>query len=117
MTTHGQPGLVIHVSSGATDDLRAGLRYAANFTAIEDARPVDIVVNGAALDLVLTGSDLHADVTDLADGGLVTFSACANTIRARGMDATDLHPAARIVPAAVAHIAQRQWAGWAYLRP
>ena len=117
MNPHGQPGLVIHVSSGEQDDLSAALRYAANFTALDDTRPVDVVVNGAALNLVLAGSDLHTRVNDLAGGGSVEFSVCANTMKARGVQSTDLNPVARIVPAAVVHLAQRQWAGWAYLRP
>lgn len=116
--TDDQAGLLIHVSSGTKNDLDTALRYTVNFAAAaDDVRPVDVVVNGAALDLVLAGSDFHHQVTELADGGIIGFSACANTMTARGVHAADLHPAARIVPAAVVHLAQRQWAGWAYLRP
>lgn len=122
--TDDQAGLLIHVSSGTKNDLDTALRYAVNFAAAaaaaaddDDVRPVDVVVNGAALDLVLAGSDFHHQVTELADGGIIGFSACANTMTARGVHAADLHPAARIVTAAVVHLAQRQWAGWAYLRP
>ncbi len=36
---------------------------------------------------------------------------------ARDVGAADLNPVVEIVAAAVAHLAQRQWDGWAYLRP
>jgi uncharacterized protein len=113
-----QPGLLIHLSSNKPEDLRTALRYAANFlTASEEARQVDVVVNGAALDLVRADGDLRDQVSELHDTGSVLFSACANTMTARRVTASDLHPAARVVTAAVLHLAQRQWAGWAYLRP
>ena len=113
-----QPGLVIHLTSGAQDDWRIALRYAANFTTAADgARLVDVVVNGPALSLVLADSILRGQVSELHTLGSVEFSACANTMAARGVEPTELHPAARRVEAAVLHLAQRQWAGWAYLRP
>lgn len=116
--TDDQPGLVIHVSSGADEDLRTALRYAGNFANVsEENRRVDVVVNGAALDLVLLDGALREQVSDVHAGGSVEFSACANTMTARGITPADLHPAAHVVPAAVVHLAQRQWAGWAYLRP
>jgi uncharacterized protein len=113
-----QPGLVIHSSSGAEDDWRTALRYAANFTAAAGGgRRVDVVVNGPALSLVLADSILHGQVSELYALGAVEFSACANAMAAQGVESTELHPAARVVAAAVVHLAQRQWAGWAYLRP
>jgi intracellular sulfur oxidation DsrE/DsrF family protein len=117
-TDEQRPGLVIHASSGELDALRAVLRYAANFVAAGDGtRRVDVVVNGPALDLVLADSDLREQVSELHGSGLVMFSACANTMAGRGVTAGDLHPATEVVPAAVVHLAQRQWGGWAYLRP
>lgn len=111
-------GLVIHVSGGERETFSAALRYASNFVAASDgSRPVDVVVNGAALDLLLAPCELRAQVSELHQGGLVLFSACANTMAARGITAADLHPVAEVVPAAVTHLAQRQWDGWAYLRP
>lgn len=88
MDTDDPPGLVIHVSSGVEEDLRTALRYAVNFTAAcAEPRRVDVVVNGPALDLVLAESVLRGQVSALHDTG------------------------------SVLHLAQRQCAGWAYLRP
>ena len=118
MTDGVAPGLVIHVSSGDVDLWRTALRYAHNFvTASRGERRVDIVVNGAALDLVLAGSPVVASLDDVLDCGAVELSACANTMAARGIGVVDLHSGTTVVAAAVLHVAQRQWAGWAYLRP
>lgn len=106
------------MSSGDEEDLGTALRYAANFsTAAGGSRPVDVVVNGPALNLVLANSGWRKEIGELQAGGAVTFGACANTMTARGVAATDLLPAVVVVSAAVLHLAQRQWAGWAYLRP
>ncbi|OKH65460.1 hypothetical protein EB73_21710 [Mycobacterium sp. SWH-M3] len=117
MSTQAVPGLVIHLSSGGVDDQRAALRYAANFVSAGTGRPVEIVVNAAALDVVLATSPLSAEVTAAQSGSAVGFRACANTMAARDVGAADLNPVVEIVAAAVAHLAQRQWDGWAYLRP
>ena len=117
MATDDLPGLVIHVSGGAEDDWRTALRYAANFVAADSTRRVDVVVNGPALDLVVADSSLAPQVNQLSASGFVEFSACANTMNSRSLTPLDLLPATRIVTAAVLHLAQRQWAGWAYLRP
>lgn len=111
------PGLVIHVSSGDVELWRTALRYAHNFVTASGERQVDIVVNGAAVDLALTGSPVLALLQDVLDCGAVELSACANTMAARGIGTGDLHSATTVVAAAVLHVAQRQWAGWAYLRP
>jgi hypothetical protein len=118
MTDDVAPGLAVHVSSGEVDLWRTALRYAHNFvTASGGERQVDIVVNGAAVDLVLTGSPVLALLQDVLDCGAVELGVCANTMAARGIGTGDLHSATTVVAAAVLHVAQRQWAGWAYLRP
>ncbi len=47
--------------------------------------------------------------------GIKVF-ACANSLRTVGIAAEDLTAGVTTVPAAVTHLAQRQWAGWAYVR-
>jgi len=48
--------------------------------------------------------------------GQYKWVACANSLRAVGIAAEDLTAGVGTVPAAVTHLAQRQWAGWAYVR-
>ena len=41
---------------------------------------------------------------------------CGNSMRSAGMEDKDLAPGVGAVPAAIAHLARRQWDGWAYAR-
>ncbi|OAN31056.1 MULTISPECIES: hypothetical protein [Mycobacteriaceae] len=78
---------------------------------------MDVVVNGPARDLVGVDSDFRDQVSELYDTGSLSLAACADTIAARRVGPADLHTAARVVPAAVLRLAQRQWAGRANLCP
>ena len=117
MDEPGAPGLLIHLATADPVTVADALRYARNFLAECEGRPVEVLTNAAGLDLVMRDSADRVAVTDLAGTGTTTFLACANTMAGRAISSAELHPAARIVPAAVAHLARRQWAGWAYLRP
>jgi intracellular sulfur oxidation DsrE/DsrF family protein len=46
----------------------------------------------------------------------VEILACANSMRFTGLEAEDFAAGIGTVPAAVAHLAERQWQGWAYVR-
>ncbi|MCX6500145.1 MAG: DsrE family protein [Arthrobacter sp.] len=46
----------------------------------------------------------------------VSVLACGNSLRSAGLEEKDLSPGIGVVPAAIAHIAQRQWNGRAYAR-
>ncbi len=52
----------------------------------------------------------------MADNG-ITFSACANTMKAMGRDQPSLHSSAKVVPGGVVRIMELQEAGWTYIRP
>ena len=64
---------------------------------------VEIVVNAAAVRAALDAPDAETDT-------LLVF--CGNSLRAQGLQA----PRAPVVAAAVRYIAERQAAGWAYIR-
>jgi intracellular sulfur oxidation DsrE/DsrF family protein len=76
---------------------------------------VEVVAHGDGLDLLVTPSRRADLVRDLqADG--VTFVACENTMRARGLGSADLVEGVQMAPSGVGHLVRRQAAGWAYLR-
>ena len=68
--------------------VQAALRVARNVRAELTDAFLEIVVQGGAADLIVTDDDLTAEVP----AGVL------------------------VVPAAVAHLARRQWKGWAYVR-
>ncbi len=110
------PSLVIHVHGAQPGTVTAGLRTARNaHTALPDT-PIEVVVQGAAVAELTTTAELATVVTAAdRDHGIKVF-ACANSLRTVGIAAEDLTAGVTTVPAAVTHLAQRQWAGWAYVR-
>jgi uncharacterized protein len=44
-------------------------------------------------------------------------SACRNNMRSSGFQEDQLLLVVTSVPAVIAHLAERQWQGWAYARP
>ncbi|MFF4864744.1 DsrE family protein [Streptomyces sp. NPDC001231] len=73
-------------------------------------RPVEVVVHGAGLDLVL-GEESGEQVTRLLETGARVL-ACANSLSGRGLTAGSLVAGVGVVPAAVWHLALRQHEGW-----
>ena len=45
-----------------------------------------------------------------------SIKVCANSLRSQDIDVSDLAEGIGVVPAAVSHLAERQWQGWAYVR-
>ncbi len=110
------PSLVIHVHGAQPGTVTAGLRAARNaHTALPDT-PIELVVQGGAVAELRAAAELATAVTAAHREHGITVVACANSLHAVGVAAQDLTAGVTTVPAAVAHLAQRQWAGWAYVR-
>jgi uncharacterized protein len=75
-----------------------------------------VVVQGAGVRLLTGDSPIKEAITNVRQLG-VEILACANSLRSAGLEAADLAVGIGTVPAAVAHLAERQWQGWAYVRP
>ena len=71
---------------------------------------------GPGVRLLAADSPLSEAITQVQDLGVEIF-ACGNSMRSIGLDAEVLTVGIGTVSAAVAHLAERQWEGWAYVRP
>lgn len=112
-----RPGVVVHLNDGSRAKQDAVLRNVVNLRAELDAGvAVEVVVHGAAIALVTSGSDAQPQVHELLASG-VAFAACANSLRSQHVQKGAVVEGVQIVPAGVAHLARRQFEGWAYLRP
>ena len=91
------------------------LRVARN--AVESLSDVDVqvVVQGTAVTGVTVEGGFEDDLATAMDEGL-DIVACANSMRRAGVDPDQVIPGVGTVPAAVVHLAERQWAGAAYVR-
>jgi len=78
--------------------------------------PIELVVQGGAVAELSATTELATAVTTANRDHGIKVLTCANSLRAVGIAAEDLTAGVTIVPAAVTHLAQRQWAGWAYVR-
>lgn len=113
-------GILLHVSGADAAGIQAGIRAAQNAGARLPNVRIDLVVQGPSVAFLRGGSVLEADLTALrgpaGQGGHVHVLACGNSMRSAGVEADDLHTEVSMVPAAVAHLAVRQFDGWAYVR-
>lgn len=110
-------GLVVH-GTGPNPEvwLPAAMRTALNAAAdLGEGAQVELVVQGPAVALLAEASGPAGQLGDLVAAG-VGVLACGNSLRSAGLAAGDLAPGVGVVPAAVGHLARRQWSGWAYVR-
>ena len=76
---------------------------------------IEVVVQGPGVKL-LAASSPAAEAIANAGQLHVDILACGNSMRSAGMEDKDLAPGIGTAPAAIAHLARRQWDGWAYAR-
>ncbi len=110
-------GLLIHAAGPLEQDALAGiLRSAANArAALHPETGIEVVVQGPGVKLLAAGSPAAEAVSDARQLD-VSILACGNSMRSAGLEEKDLTPDVGTVPAAIAHLAQRQRDGWAYAR-
>ncbi len=110
-------GLLVHcVGPAESAGLAAALRSAANaVAAFAPGVPVEVVVQGPGVGLLATGSMLGEPISEALGQGIRVL-ACGNSLRSVELAPGQLLPGVGSVPAAIAHLATRQWEGWAYIR-
>lgn len=74
------------------------------------------MVQGPGVQLLAAGAPASKAITHVRQLD-VEILACANSLRSAGLEAGDVTTGIGTVPAAVAHLAERQWQVWAYVRP
>lgn len=112
------PGLLIHAAGPLEPNTLAGvLRSSANArAALKPGAAIEVVVQGPGVRLLTADSPVGEAIIHTRQLD-VEVLACANSMRSAGLEAENLAIGISIVPAAVAHLAERQWQGWAYVRP
>lgn len=110
-------GLVAHAAGPLPDGALAGvLRSTRNaVAALGPDVLMEAVIQGPGVVHLAQGSESDEDIGAAIASG-VRVLACGNSLRSAGVPAEDLLPGVEVVPAAIAHLAERQWSGWAYIR-
>jgi intracellular sulfur oxidation DsrE/DsrF family protein len=109
---------VFHISSGDAFAQKLVLNNAQNLQNFygPDKVMIEVVAYGPGLRALFSENTQAGRIKRMAADG-ITFSACANTMKAMGRDSPSLHKAAKVVPGGVVRIMELQEAGWSYIRP
>lgn len=113
----GRRGLVAHSAGPLADGaLSAVLRSTQNaVAALGPEVRVEAVIQGPGVALLADDSGFGDAISTAVASG-VRVLACGNSLRSAGVPAERLLPGIDVVPAAIAHLVERQWEGWAYVR-
>jgi len=115
MSSAPSQGVVFHI-----DDSARWKRLLANVhnfvSGTEDTVSLEVLANGDAVSALTSTATLRSRIGPLARRG-VRFIACENSMVVLGLSTEELIPEVDRVPAGVVHLAQRQWQGWAYIKP
>jgi hypothetical protein len=114
----GKYQIVFHVSENNPQQWQVALNNAMAFqrNVGKDNAQVEIVAIGPGLDMLKIDSKAADRVTQALDRS-IDVVACGETMNATKVTAADLIGGVRVVPGGIIEIADRQRAGWVYIRP
>lgn len=116
--TKGKYQIVFHISENNPQQWQVALNNAMAFqrNVGKDNAQVEIVAIGPGLDMLKIDSKAADRVTQALDRS-IDVVACGETMNATKVTAADLIGGVRVVPGGIIEIADRQRAGWVYIRP
>lgn len=112
--------VVFQITSAASDAQLAMLGQLHNLLQYTDERKtriaVEVVVHGHAWNLLLAAQNPLSEKVQVLHTRSVRFLICQNTLNSRQLPLEQLLPFVEVVPAAIAHLIERQQEGWAYIK-
>jgi len=110
--------IVFHISSGDAFAQKLVLNNAQNLANFygPDKVVIEVVAYGPGLRALFKENAYAKRIQRMAEQG-ITFTACANTMKAMGRDLASLNKVAKVVPGGVVRLTELQEAGWTYIRP
>lgn len=115
--------VVYHFNKADMNTIKAGLRNATNHVNSPSGpeTEIEVVVHGGGIKMMTEARkdpQLAAAIDNLKAND-VAFKVCANTLRGKGLEVSDLYytDESDIVPSGVAYLADQQQKGWAYIHP
>lgn len=108
--------VLFHVNTGEAALQQAALRNIANLYKEMPTTSIELVIQGAALSLVMQNTPLQPELLALQDKHL-DIAVCENTMNAREVTLEQLISGVRTVPSAVGELVRRQEEGFAYIKP
>lgn len=114
----GKYQIVFHISENSPQQWQIALNNAMSFQRNlgKDNTEVEIVANGPGLNMLKLESPVAARVTQALDLS-IDVVACGETMKNTKVTGAELIGGVRVVPGGIIEIADRQRAGWTYIRP
>lgn len=106
----------LHVHGDDQHTVLAALQVAENVHRELSGAEIEVVIQGAAVVSVMDMSDVTAAVQRAIRMQGISVALCRNSLRGAGKVDLPAPSGVHVVHAAVAHVARRQWDGWAYVR-
>lgn len=108
--------IVFQLSTPDTLAYRALSRQLNNLLSYWPDAQLEVVVHNKGIPfLIASKTNVGPEIAALKARG-VTFLACENTLKQQKLDKSVIMPEAGFVPAGLAQIAERQEAGWSYIK-
>lgn len=94
------------------DKWKMTLANVKNFLQEQPDAQISVVANGPAVKMYTTGNETIAELIEKVD-----FVACNNSLNGFEIDPNALDQSVRVVKAGVVEIAEKQFDGYAYIKP
>ncbi|MGO2328052.1 DsrE family protein [Glutamicibacter arilaitensis] len=111
--------LLLHLAGPGTEpfpDVATALQVASNAHERMSDTIVEVIVQGPSVSQLAADGKHAPDIAALHGIPGICITACANSLHAAGLAPDALVEGVAVVPAAIAHLAQRQHDGAAYVR-
>lgn len=114
----GKYHIVFHISENNPQQWQVALSNAMSFQRNlgKENTEVEMVANGPGLEMLKIDSKVADRVAQALDRS-IDVVACGETMKSTKVSAADLIGGVRVVPGGIIEIADRQRAGWVYIRP
>lgn len=111
--------VVFHISTGDEFAQKLVLNNAQNLANFygPDKVMIEVVAYGPGLRSLFKENQFSKRIQRMSNDQGITFSACANTMKAMGREPNELNKIAKVVPGGVVRLTELQEAGWTYIRP
>lgn len=107
--------VLIHAFDEDPAVVAGALRVGRNAAQAMSESIVQVVIQGIAVTGIAVGGGFDEDIAGTLARG-VRVVACGNSMQRAHLESSQMAPGVQIVPSAVAHLTERQWAGAAYIR-
>ena len=108
--------IVFHMTSNDTLVHKAVIKQINNALATAPKSQIEVVCHNHGITMLQISKTQQAEGIAALQAKGVVFAACENTLRERKIDKADIVAKSAFVPAGIIKVADKQMAGWAYIK-